>query len=78
MILSGVQVNVQGVGLQTDMWCMDPQTGSMLLEDPSTNVMIDPDYIITRDAEPWHFWSAPAPAPAPGKYSGSGSGSGSK
>ena len=29
-----------------------------------------------RDAEPWHFWSAPAPAP--GKYSGSGSGSGSE
>ena len=32
----------------------------------------------SRDAEPWHFWSAPAPAPAPGKQSGSGSGSGSK
>ena len=28
-----------------------------------------------RDAEPWHFWSAPAPAPAPGQHSGSGSGS---
>ena len=35
-------------------------------------------WIITRDAEPWHFWSAPAPAPAPGKHSGSDSGSGSE
>ena len=34
--------------------------------------------VITRDAEPWHFWSAPAPAPAPGKLSGSDSGSGSE
>ena len=32
--------------------------------------------VLTRDAEPWHFWLAPAPAPAPGKHSGSGSGSG--
>ena len=31
----------------------------------------------TRDAEPWHFWSALAPAPAPGQHSGSGSGYGS-
>ena len=31
-----------------------------------------------RDAEPRHFWSAPAPAPALGQHSGSGSGSGSE
>ena len=33
--------------------------------------------LLTRDAEPWKFQTAPAPAPAPEKKIGSGSGSGS-